>query len=517
MKLIRTLFGSSILLLSLQLWGAASVDPQLGQFARGVGSHKVRVIALMKYDSRLTVPQRYNYQSVYRFLYQQTKSSWDLVRPQIDVRSGQIQVSRVHWINNSLVADVTPEGLRNLSQISQIEKIYLNGHITYDRPVSRSNAFAPRLTRDANGPVYPYDLIDMGVDKLMAQRPDILGQGVKVGLIDTGVDGKHPALAGKIDLFFDAASGQIKEPYDSDSHGTHTSGTILGGDRDKLIFGMAPQARLVASAALSGYDDMIKAMEFMLDPDQNPQTNDAPRLVSNSWNTQGAPDQELFYRAISAWEAAGILTVFSAGNAGPKPQSITRPHEHPNAFAVAATGKNGLVADFSSRGPGIFKGQPVQKPDLSAPGVDIVSTVPGGKMQAMSGTSMACPHVAGLAALIYQVNPQLNPTQVREVILRNLNFVDPNGNPTTTAAWNPNYGYGKANALAAVQMAAGLRNFPRQRVISSMLPQKMFQLADLASPLERAQEKIFNLKPDSSTVDLFSSYPTSESNWIQIQ
>ena len=518
MRFLNLILLSAVFVTAALQVKAAAIDPRLMSFARGSGGPQVRVIALMKYEtSRLAVPQRYNYQAVYKYLYTQTKYSWDLVRPQIETRTNNVRVLKIHWINNSLVLDVTPQGLKDLAQIPQVEKIYFNGPIYYEKPVKRSAPFAFRFSRDTQGgPKYPYDLIDMGVDKLMEQRPDILGTGVRIGLVDTGVDGKHPALAGKVALFFDAATNEIKEPYDADTHGTHTSGTLLGGDRQNAVFGMAPGARLIASAALSDYADMLKAMEFMIDPDHNPQTPDAPRLVSNSWNCMGAPDLELFYRAISAWEAAGILPVFSAGNAGPKPQSITSPHEHPDAFAVAATNQLGKVADFSSRGPGVFKGQKTLKPDLAAPGVDIVSSVPGGGMASMSGTSMACPHVGGLAALIYQVNPQLNPVQMREVILRNLNFVDDSGNPTSSAVWTAKYGYGKANALAAVRMAAGMNRFARNQW-TSFQPEKLFQLADLSTPVEWVQQRILSLDKAQPAMNLVQAYPTSSTNWVQLR
>jgi len=301
----------------------------------------------------------------------------------------------------------------------------------------------------------------------------------------------------------------LKEPYDAGSHGTHTAGTILGGDRQNTIIGVAPKARLIASAALSGYDHMLRAMEFMLDPDKNPSTNDRPRLVSNSWNTGGAPDQELFYRAISAWEAAGILPVFSAGNAGPGPKTITPPHEHPGVIAVAATGPDGKAADFSSRGPGIFQGKETQKPDLSAPGVNIISTVPGGKLQAMSGTSMACPHAAGVAALIFQVNPNLNPAQVREVMVKTLKFVDANGSPMDKQVWNPVYGFGRLNAMAAIQAVSGvgkIRRVSAQLSPTAILPNLIGEIESLTSQLSKMDFV--------GSADLTESFPTDSTQWI---
>lgn len=506
-KIILSLVAS--VLLTAQLVNAAYVDPRLQNFARQKGVQKARVVALMKNGGAGFVPpQRYNFRAVHQFLNNQTRASWEQIKGLIAQAPQDIAVRQAFWINNSIVADVTPQGLKLLSQIPTIEKIYMNGQIQYIRGVATSPVVrGARL----NGAQYPYDLVDIGIDKLMEKRPDLLGTGVRVGLVDTGVDGKHPALAGKIALFYDAATNQVKEPYDADAHGTHTAGTIVGGDRQNTNIGVAPQAQLVASAALGSYEEMLRAMEFMLDPDKNPNTNDRPRLISNSWNSGGAPDQELFYRAISAWEAAGILPVFSAGNSGPGPKTITRPHEHPGVIAVAATGKNGKVADFSSRGPAEYQGKLVQKPDLSAPGVDIISSVPGGGMQAMSGTSMACPHAAGVAALIFQANPNLNPAQVREVMTKTLIFVNENGGPAPTQVWNASYGLGRLNALAAIQIVTGMQNLNRKAMMEQFQPAAAFQnflgqVQSMASQLSRLN--------NVSTADLTAPYNTDSRQWL---
>ncbi len=449
---------SFAVLLAVGNWahGVAQVDPRLAAFARQNSTQKVRVIALMTTSSHGFVsPTRYNFKSVHQFLVNRANASWAQVKPLIERShfAGQdIQVQNVFYINNSLVADVTAAGLKRLAQIPSIEKIYFNGPIQLGEPTAVRRGLVSRLAAGE----YTYGLKDLGIEELMKTKPEIQGQGVLVGHIDTGVDGKHPALASKIALFYDAATNSIKPATDSGQHGSHTAGTILGGDRQSTIIGVAPQAKLISSGALNGYDEMLRAMEFMLDPDKNPNTNDRPRLISNSWNCGGAPDVELFYKAIEAWEAAGILPVFSAGNSGPKPQSITQPHEHPSAFAIGATDSKGLIASFSSRGPGIYHGQKIQKPDVTAPGVDVYSSVPGGKFQTMSGTSMAAPHAAGVATLLFQANPALTPAQVREIMTKTSRFVDANGASIPTQTWNPNYGFGRLNALEAIKVAASM-------------------------------------------------------------
>src|SRR5690606_34874775 len=117
--------------------------------------------------------------------------------------------------------------------------------------------------------------------------------------------------------------------------------------------------------------------------------------------------------------------------------------EHPYVIAVGATGPGGKIAQFSSRGPAYYKGQMVEKPDLTAPGVDINSTLPYNKYGSLTGTSMACPHVAGTIALMLQVNPQLTPLHVKEILKSTATHVDSQGNEINVSKWNKMYGYGR--------------------------------------------------------------------------
>lgn len=500
-KLIISLVATIVM--SAQAFAVTYVDPSLNQFLNTRSVQTTRIVALLKYPTNLPAPRRYDGASVKKYLMQMYQSAVKTVAPTVQANPQDIRLVEQLWISNSLALDVTPNGLRALAQNPTVEKIYANRKIIYSQPVA---VRAVRNTRE--GADFTYGLKDLGIDKLFAERPDIQGQGVVVGLVDTGIDGTHPALKGKIALFYDAAAGKVTAPVDRQSHGTHTTGTILGGDRESVKIGVAPQAKMIGSAALDGYDKMLKAMQFMLDPDGNPSTNDSPRLISNSWNAQGAPDIELFYRAITAWEAAGILPVFSAGNAGPGAQTITKPHEHPSVIAVGATDSGFKIASFSSRGPAMFQGKSIQKPDFTAPGVNVLSTVPGGRFEEMSGTSMACPHAAGIATLLYQVNPKFTPQNVREIMMKTLRFVDPNGNPIQQPVWNAAYGFGRLDAYAAVKAALGVA---RNRIASGF---DMIQVA--SAPL--MNNKWFDVQESNSDVaDLTAPYATVEANWLVVK
>lgn len=479
---------------------AALVDPQLQQFSRSEGG-SARVLVLMDVKPTRGLPARANGSIVRRYLKEETNNAWTRVQPSLasSINRKDIRPVELYAINFSFSADVTPEGLRVLARAPGLTKIYLDGRILTSRPAFRRPA--PRFLESL-----PYDITAMGLDQVWKSDPSLVGTGVLVGHIDTGVDGRHPALAGKIGLFFDAGQGRVTEPKDEGEHGTHTAGTILGSPRDGVPMGVAPGARLVAAAGLTDYGSMLKAMEFMLDPDGKAETIDNPRLVSNSWNCEGAPDLEAFYRGISAWEAAGIMTVFSAGNQGPRPRTITKPHEHPLALAVAASGPQGSIADFSSRGPGLFNGQETQKPDLAAPGVDIISSVPGGRYEAMSGTSMAAPHIAGLAAILFQMEPGLTPAKMRELLIRSLDFVDERGQAQNEPKWNPAYGFGRVNALKAVNNLRNLRGGQERRWGTFMAP--VVDIAAGFNAMLKLQE------PVAPSVDLAAPFATDKALWI---
>lgn len=427
---------------------ATQVDPSLVAFGRGETKAKTaRVVLLLNTaGSQLRAPARYHAQEVVRYFRAITDASWKSVETVVKASPKLIRFRSLHWINASATVDVTPEGLRKLAKLDAIKKIYALAKIEEER-TSRGSR---RGRGDSDG--LPYDLKVLGMDQLIAEAPEITGKGVILGHIDSGVDATHPLLAGKVLRFFDAATLKVTEPFETEEHGTHTAGTMVGGDRTKNLVGMAPDAKLVSCSIFTSPDTehFIKGMEFMLNTG-----GPIPRAINNSWNQQGTPDLELFYKAISAWEAAGILPVFSAGNSGREgPRSITNPHEHPLAFAIGATDAQNLRGDFSSIGPGVFQGQDTKKPDLTAPGVDILSTLPDGRMGPMSGTSMSTPHMTGAVALVLQVNPSLNPQQIRALFIRTATPVDAEGKPGPAGNWNPYYGYGRANVYAAVKAAS---------------------------------------------------------------
>ncbi len=293
------------------------------------------------------------------------------------------------------------------------------------------------------------------------------GQGVTVGIIDTGVDFQHPALKdkyrgakadGTVDNnynWFDAVGGRTA-PYDDNRHGTHVTGTVMGATADGYHTGMAPGAKFIASKILSGsgsgtLEGVTKGLEWMLAPrdssGQNPDPTKAPDIVSNSWGTTNGR-LEAFRNIAKAFLAAGIEPVFAAGNSGPGAGTVGAPGSYPEVISVAATDKDDNVANFSSRGPSPIKGADGsdKKPDVAAPGKDIMSSIPGGGYASFSGTSMATPAVSGVIALMLSKHKDMTHDEV--VAALTTSAVD-----LGTKGYDYNFGHGRIDAAAALAAA----------------------------------------------------------------
>jgi subtilisin family serine protease len=239
----------------------------------------------------------------------------------------------------------------------------------------------------------------------------LTGKGVLVGHLDTGVDGSHPALAGAVTHFaeFDLMGREKKppgKPRDSDSHGTHTAATITGRAVSGRHVGMAPGAELASAMVIEGGDAVARVLGGM-----DWAVGLGVRVLNLSLGFRGYwPD---FLAITRILRRKRVLPVFAVGNeyAG----SSRSPGNYSEALSVGACDKKRRVADFSSSQRFDRKVDPIV-PDLVAPGVDIVSAKPGGGYQAMDGTSMATPHVAGLAALLLEAKPRATVKQLEAAI-----------------------------------------------------------------------------------------------------
>lgn len=290
------------------------------------------------------------------------------------------------------------------------------------------------------------------------------GSGVVVGVIDTGVRATHEALAHSFRRdhgWFDPEQ-QTAEPYDSQGHGSHVTGTIAGG----FGIGVAPEAQWIMCKGCRGrncYDsDLLACMQFMTCPTdpkgQNADCAKAPRVVNNSWS-YGKGDKT-FVAAIATWQQAGIIPVFALGNSGPYCSTALSPADYPNVISVGATDSTDALGWFSSRGPSV---EGLMKPEVSAPGVDIYSASNGSDTQYVkdSGTSMASPHVAGAIALLVAAQPEITFDKVRELFISTTDqavlprFGQTCGDSADDVFPNNLYGHGRINVLSAIKGVRG--------------------------------------------------------------
>ena len=223
------------------------------------------------------------------------------------------------------------------------------------------------------------------------------GAGIKVAVIDTGIDCSHP------DLQCDFGSGTNivspgSDPMDDNEHGTHVAGTIAGRGKGGPL-GVAPKATLIPVKVLDAdgagsLSDIVAGISWA--------ANAGVDVINMSLG--GPNGSAALERAIKQALASGVVIVAAAGNSGPNPDTVGFPGGYPGVIAVAASDRNDQVASFSSRGDAVA---------FIAPGVAITSTIPGGGTKSLSGTSMASPHVAGLAALAIERGAR-GPSGVRQ-------------------------------------------------------------------------------------------------------
>lgn len=384
---------------------------------------------------------------------------------------------RSFWIVNALRV----EG--NLSLLKELAAQPGVRWITADAPVQMSGSASPlRRMNAAQAAQLTADVLPWNLEKIQAGPAwhdyQTTGSGVVVAVIDTGAQFDHPALVrqyrgsqptGGFDhnySWFDPThTCPNAAPCDLTGHGTHVTGLIVGQTADlSHQTGVAPGAKWIAVKACTGSTcdraNLLAAGEWLLEPldlqGQNPRADLKPDIINNSWGGNSSIDPLFFRPIVQAWQAAGILPVFSAGNHSAGCGMVFYPASYPEALAVGATDSLDRIADFSNLGPSSIDGG--IKPDLSAPGVDIPSTFPlalssdGYKTE--SGTSMAAPQVSGAAALVWSAFPALKG-QVSATISLLESSAQPESDLTCGGSPTHNnvYGSGRLNVLALLHQA----------------------------------------------------------------
>ncbi|NMC12808.1 MAG: S8 family serine peptidase [Chloroflexi bacterium] len=364
-------------------------------------------------------------------------------------RRGTAGNIRSFWVSPIIALKASPEMIHDVLKWEKVVQIRLDEKLTLQDTEFQLEEASDSVTSD------PYNLTLINALSI-EQSFGLDGSSVVVANLDTGVDWMHPALIKKyrgynpkgasvhFGNWYVATNEAYVYPGDGNGHGTHTMGTILGDDGAGNRIGVAPGAKWIAVKLFTNqgytYESWIHAaFQWILAPEGNPSL--APDVINNSWGSDISGDTR--YRAdLAAIRAAGILAVFSNGNNGPDPATVSSPGSYPESLAVGAVDQNKVVASFSSRGPSPW-GE--IKPELVAPGVQIRSSYPGGGYAYSNGTSMAAPHVCGVAALLLQAKPDLTPNELEYVLLSS-------AEPLDSVIPNNNTGWGLVDAYNAAML-----------------------------------------------------------------
>jgi len=451
-RLTKRWIGAGAVMLMVVAGGAIYLGP--GQ----PGLYGERLFVILKSQADLTgvaaTSRDARVGDVYRRLVEHAQSS------QADLRR---TLDRWHldytpyYLVNAIEVDGGPAVRAWLGRRGDVDRVLLSQRL---RPLPAD----PGVTHgDSPAPtVPPWNISLIGADRAVTQL-GVDGSGVVVGTSDSGVDGAHPALSGNFrggdDSWYDPWN-HTRTPTDRGGHGTHTLGSAVG-----RTVGVAPGARWVGCVNLDrnlgNPARYLDCLQFMLapfpfggDPFTGGRPERAPHVLTNSW---GCPriegcDEGALREATAAFAAAGIFFTVAAGNTGPLCGSVDDPPApYADVETVGAVDRHKEVTQFSSRGP---TGDDLTKPDLVAPGEDILSAMPGGGYAELSGTSMATPQVAGVVALMWSANPRLigDLPRTRE-ILRDTAVAATPGDISGECSPVDVTGAGMVDAYAAVQAA----------------------------------------------------------------
>jgi subtilisin family serine protease len=376
------------------------------------------------------------------------------------LQAGKLSIAnRYKTVFNGVLINVSDSDLEIIKQSPYVKNVYPNLEVKALLTDSVPRIGAPEMWQ-----------------KLDSNGQNVTGKGIRVAIIDTGIDYTHPDLGGCFGTSCKVIGGwdfvnNDADPKDDNGHGTHCAGIVAANG---VLKGVAPDAKLYAykildSGGTGSMSGIVSALEAAMDPNGDGNYNDHVDVASMSLGGGGDPN-DAPSQAVKRAVDAGITVVVAAGNSGPSFGTVSSPGCAEEAITVGAVDKSGVLAKFSSRG----RAELLIKPEISAPGVSITSTVPysgtshsspTGYM-AMSGTSMATPHVAGAVALLKQAHPDWTPSQIKSAIITGARPMDaslwyagagelyvPNASSATIFASNPIISYGSiTNAAQATEI-----------------------------------------------------------------
>lgn len=378
------------------LMALAALVRRLRQSARDTGPRPVRKIVLFKPD---VDPDR--------------------VRSIVEECGGKLK-KQLPIVNGA--ACVFPEEATAMGLLSRAGEV---AWVEDDLVISINSAcfFVPRPRPRPRQQIVPWGIAKVRAPEAWAHAS---GRGVRVAVLDTGIDMNHPDLKANIDGGFDCIN-ETTNVIDDNGHGTHVAGIIAACNNDLGVVGVAPEARLYAVKAFDSkgqgqVSDIVQGVEWCI--------ANRVHIINMSFGT--IDSSKALAMAIQKAAQTGIIMVAAAGNDGRR-DNVLYPARDPNVIAVAASTRGDRIAAFSNSGEQVA---------MAAPGEDIYSTYREGGYKSLTGTSMACPHVTGAAALLLSISPGLARDGVREVLCRTA---------TKLPGFSPDQqGSGVVNAGAAV-------------------------------------------------------------------
>jgi len=429
----------------LQLKGQA-LYPALRQQAEQLQA--VTASSLQAHSAQLSLPQQIRIlaqdQQLLQTLRQQIASEQQQVMAAVQQLSGAIVEQQFSQLSNLLLVSgpVTREQLATIPGVVRVwpEQAY---QTTLSQSVPLIQAPEVWAKKDT-------------------QERGVTGHGVKIAVLDTGVDYHHEALGGCIGTTCKVILGRntidnTNDVTDVHGHGTHVASIAAG--KTATGNGVAPDAQVLAVKVLNdqgyGFDSSIIAgIEYAVDPDGDPATDDGADIINMSLGGPGDASSPISQATEKAVQA-GVTVVVAAGNSYDY-LTIGSPAAAPSAITVANTQRDDRVNYSSSRGP--LEGANYLKPEIAAPGTDIEAANSGGGLKRLTGTSMAAPHVAGAAALLLQAQPQLTPLQVKQRLVQSADLI--NANPAETGSGRLNVLRASSQSYALQETALALGRIP---------------------------------------------------------
>ncbi len=365
----------------------------------------------------------------------------------VDEYSEDLKISRQQTLSEvNRLTDQDTQGFRTTSvgENNQIELEYIINAISMNLPDDKIEEIKEIEGVKSIQPNYEYeflleDAIPLMQEGLEAGKMDmygnncyesenecLTGKGVKIAIIDSGVDYTHPDLGNcsLTDNISDGSCGKViggydfvqdqANPMDNNGHGTHVAATAAGNGSIK---GIAPNAKILAYKV----GDIFIYADAILASIEQAILDDAD-ILSLSLGGPGTPNSFLS-KAVDRAVEEGKTVVVAAGNSGNSENAVGNPGNARKVISVGASDKQDNIAFFSSTGPVTWEENEtnyvMMKPDVVAPGLDIYAAVPGDSRENKSGTSMSTPLISGLVALLIENNPELSPTEIKTILQSN--------------------------------------------------------------------------------------------------